>query len=545
MKNLKFINSNIKNWNKIKIKNGTIWHATNIKTNQLNSILDFLYNEKNININKLIVLFKNFNFNFGIVIKYKNYIIAATDIVRSYPLYFANHSNELFISPQAKNICKNKIYTVNNKQLLSYRMAGYTVGNETLWNNIRGLNSGQILFLNNGKIQINNYFDSLSNTKSSIDIELNKKNLKDHIFSIIENIKNRADGRRIVIPLSAGLDSRLIASGLKYINYNNVVCYSYGLKNNFEAKIARQICKKLNYNWTFIDISQKKAKKFYKSKFYNDYFEKCIDGCSTPGIQDIYAIKYLKDKNYFNDEDIIINGNSGDFISGGHIPLKSKNWDSELNIDNAFKIILNEQMKKHYSLWKELNTKNNNNIIKELLHKQISLQLKNKNSKIKPYVLYELLEYHNRQVKFVVNLQRIYDFCRIDWMLPLWDKEVINFWKDIPLDQKINQKLYKTTLEELNMCDVWGREFFSSNEISPKWIKPIRLFFKTAFYFSGKDKWHSFEKKYLNYWTDIICGYSMYSYKETINNNFEARNSVSWHTIASEKYLFKKNWQKN
>ena len=45
-------------------------------------------------------------------------------------------------------------------------------------------------------------------------------------------------------------------------------------------------------------------------------------------------------------------------------------------------------------------------------------------------------------------------------MLPLWDKEVINFWKDIPLDQKINQKLYKTTLEELNMCDVWGREFF-------------------------------------------------------------------------------------
>ena len=109
MKNLKFINSNIKNWNKIKIKNGTIWHATNIKTNQLNSILDFLYNEKNININKLIVLFKNFNFNFGIVIKYKNYIIAATDIVRSYPLYFANHSNELFISPQAKNICKNKI----------------------------------------------------------------------------------------------------------------------------------------------------------------------------------------------------------------------------------------------------------------------------------------------------------------------------------------------------------------------------------------------------------------------------------------------------
>ena len=30
-------------------------------------------------------------------------------------------------------------------------------------------------------------------------------------------------------------------------------------------------------------------------------------------------------------------------------------------------------------------------------------------------------------------------------------------------------------------------------------LNQLGYFLKTAFYFSGKDKWHSFEKKYLNY----------------------------------------------
>ena len=51
------------------------------------------------------------------------------------------------------------------------------------------------------------------------------------------------------------------------------------------------------------------------------------------------------------------------------------------------------------------------------------------------------------------------------------------------------------------------------------------------------------KKKYLNYWTDNICGYSMHKYKNIIQNNFNARNSIAWHTLTSEKQLFKKNWQ--
>ena len=74
-------------------------------------------------------------------------------------------------------------------------------------------------------------------------------------------------------------------------------------------------------------------------------------------------------------------------------------------------------------------------------------------------------------------------------------------------------------------------------------MRPLRFLFKSAHLFSGKHAWHKFEKRYLNYWTDNICGYSMYKYKNIIQNNYNARNSVAWHTLDSEKKLFKYNWQ--
>ena len=46
------------------------------------------------------------------------------------------------------------------------------------------------------------------------------------------------------------------------------------------------------------------------------------DGASTSTIQGLYAIYILKRRIIINKKSLIVNGNSGDFISGGHIPLQ-------------------------------------------------------------------------------------------------------------------------------------------------------------------------------------------------------------------------------
>ena len=76
------------------------------------------------------------------------------------------------------------------------------------------------------------------------------------IDNIFENIINKANNRPIWIPLSGGLDSRLVLCKLHEKGYTNLNCFSYGLKNNSECLIAEKIAKTLNIRWKFIEIKK-------------------------------------------------------------------------------------------------------------------------------------------------------------------------------------------------------------------------------------------------------------------------------------------------
>ena len=143
----------------------------------------------------------------------------------------------------------------------------------------------------------------------------------------------------------------------------------------------------------------------------------------------------------------------------------------------------------------------------------------------------------------MVNLQRTYDYLNLNWYLPLWDKSFIKFWKNVPLKFKMKQKLYRETLNELNFSGVWGEKYEFNQNISSLKIRYFRYLLKTIFAFIGKDKWHKFDQKYISYFTDNLCGQSIMTYKNVINNNNGARNSISWHTLNAEESLLGSNWQ--
>ena len=71
----------------------------------------------------------------------------------------------------------------------------------------------------------------------------------------------------------------------------------------------------------------------------------------------------------------------------------------------------------------------------------------------------------------------------------------------------------------------------------------LRFLIKPFFLFLGKNKWHQFEKKYLSYWMDNICGESIFPYLDIIKNKNGARHYISWFTIIAENMNLGKNWQ--
>ena len=538
----KFIPGNLNQWKLYKKDDSLIWLAGDNLDKKYNYLIKKI--TANNDINKMIIkkVIQNIDDHFGVVYITKSWAFAAVDCARAYPIFWKKTKSNFIFSPQAKNIINQEQDLVDDYQLIAFRMSGYTIDDGTLWKNVKNLNPGNFIFVESKtNYSVEEYFSYKpwkSNVKSYAEL---KKQLKHEVNTIIKNTIIKANGRTIVIPLSAGLDSRLIASGLKYLNYRNVKCFSYGLKNNFESKASRIIANKLGYSWKFIEINQQKAKNFYSTPDYKKFMQNSLDGCATSTIQGLYAINTILKDNYLHNEDVIVNGNSGDFISGGHAPkeliTKSK------NITLLFEEVFEYHFVKHYALWQNLLNKENKKVIKKQLFNQIKKNIEDTDIYFMAHGIAEFLEYQNRQTKYVINSQRIYEFYNLKWQLPLWDKSFIKFWSDVPLKYKIKQKLYKDTLSDLNMGGVWGKEYNSHSYVSPKWARILRIILKAYFLFIGKNKWHNFEKKYLEYWTDNICGQSILPYKKIIKNKNVSRHYVSWLTIFSEDLMLNSNWQ--
>ena len=124
-----FIPGQLKQWTKFNYKRYEIWIACINKEEQYQKIksyldLNLLHHYKDHLMNKL-------GNHFGLVIFNKSFILAATDLSRSYPIYWKKNNNQLFLSPQAQ-LLKDKDDEVSHDQLLAFRMSGYTVDDKNL-----------------------------------------------------------------------------------------------------------------------------------------------------------------------------------------------------------------------------------------------------------------------------------------------------------------------------------------------------------------------------------------------------------------------------
>ena len=106
----------------------------------------------------------------------------------------------------------------------------------------------------------------------------------------------------------------------------------------------------------------------------------------------------------------------------------------------------------------------------------------------------------------------------------------------------MKQNIYVKVLKKVNWGNVWNNIEVNPLIISPKWIIPIRLIAKIMFIPFGKEKWHSFERKYLDYFMTTTCCYGPWSYSQIIKDKRGHHSPIGW---LIEDYLKNKglNWK--
>ena len=530
------ININIttsKFWKKYKENDLKIWIKGYIYSHTIERIIDIC---KDIKKDEVSSFLASIDGHFALIVQKDDLTFIAVDKIRSVPLFFINIKNDFFIDCDPKNLVNlNKFdKKIDENAKLEIAMSGFTIGNKMIYKNLHSLKAGEaVLFKENNYEYLHyyKYFGEIVNKNFNEYLE----ELSEVTLNIFKKMLNQIGKRQIIIPLSAGNDSRLVASILKYLGATNVKCYSYGAAGNFEAKIAKIIAHKLGYEWKFIPLTHKSEKKYYVSDDYKKYLDYSETFCSVPHFQSLSTIKYLKDLNWIDNDAVFINGNSGDFITGGHIKTNIKD-NKEVNSVNAKlrkENILNQLIEKHFSLWGYLKTEENIDQIKKNLWNEITKGCDDLLSQDKDHLLYEYSEFIDRQSKYVITGQRTYEYYGHHWRLPLWDVDYLFFWQKVPLDYKLKQKLYIEMLKRNNYGNVWGVDIpINKKTITPKWIIPLRFICKIPFGLFGKEgrkAWKQFDMNFFYYFRDITHMMDTQNYIRIVKDVFKKPSfHVSW-----------------
>jgi len=381
-------------------------------------------------------LLLSLNGNFALALETPRYIFCAVDRVRSIPLFYAVSGEEALFSDDANYLRDRLDPPFNEENGAEFLVTGYVTGPETLFDGISQVQAGEYLVYDKGDGSLATHFYHRfwhGNFFSASEEDLLDR-LDEVFVRVFQRLIESTKGRQIVVPLSGGLDSRIIVAMLKRLGVEDVICFTYGNKGNREAEVSRQVAEALGYRWYFVEYTNEKWYNCARTDEMKAYYSYAGNLVSLPHIQDFLAVRELKEKRMIREDAVFVPGHSGDMLAGSWIP---KDYDQP----QAYTLekFLEESLKKHYSLWK-WNEAKFEPLFEGRIRKSVGNISVHDNESCANAV--ELFNFSERQAKFIVNSVRVYEFFGFEWRIPLWDAELIDFFLQIPISHRLNQFLY-------------------------------------------------------------------------------------------------------
>lgn len=421
-----------------------------------------------------------FNGSFCIVRHDAHRLEAAVDRVRSEPLFYGVRGRDFYLSDDASWVRRQVgDDVIDDVAAAEFQMAGYVTGSDTLYSHVKQLQAGEQLLVEDSDdgpvVQTSRYAEFIHLREGAGDAVVsqrfapvgNRCHMQDDpchtsgswcntqsaddlfppldavLVGTFERLVRSLSGRPVVLPLSGGFDSRLVALMLKRMGYADVTCFSYGVEGNRESKVSRELARELGFRWEFVPYSRERWYEWFHGDEREKYYAFADGLCSIPHLQDWPAVWELKRRGAIADDAVFVPGHTGDFISGGHIPAaigRGRRFDVDLLVR-----LIEE---KHYVL-------NGADVVGDDLAREVRRRLRGRFEGMRIETpeqaanAYEWWEWQERQAKFICNAVRAYEFWGYDWRLPLWDAEVMTFWEGVPLRYRMGKCLYNDYVRRL------------------------------------------------------------------------------------------------
>ena len=366
---------------------------------------------------------------FSVVIDKPALQAAAVDATRTYPIYFTL-SDQLSDNPHtfpAKGIA-------DRRKVDFYNATGATPEGCTLIDGIFQVSPSHYAFWHPQKgwdqKPYRTYF-----CKKSEERPCDGQQLREVLDAVAERLVRSCGGRQVVIPLSGGYDSRLIAVMLKSHGYDNLLAYTVGKKDSAECRMAEQVANRLGIKHCTIYISSAASLELcYADRAeFERYYQFMGNYGNFTWMFEFAAINKLRAMGCLSSDAVFVPGHSGDSIAGSHITKAEVTArDTAASLTRKIMYISNE-----YGYRRS---------VSEYIFGYFQTLLV---EGVTPYSAYQSFILQNRQAHNIINSARVYEFFGYDVRMPLWDTQLVEIFRRLPLDQLQDCSLYNATLMKI------------------------------------------------------------------------------------------------
>lgn len=350
----------------------------------------------------------------------------------TYPLFYKYDDNCMTFSDDPQQLTNDTNFIPEPFTKTYFLTFGVTPGRHTLHPGIFQVMPGEIICYSGNTQESHSIFRMLLSPKTTFP-SATKEELSNRIRQTFNRFSTIIGHRRVLLPLTRGYDSRLLACLLKELGHTNVICATWGRKNNIEEETARRVAHQLGFDYCFVDYDKIVHENFPNNPKFQTYIHYSGHWSSMPYLQDYFAIQYLLENHLIDKSTVVLPGHMGDFLGGSHLSEKLLTMGKEdlsVHIQTKFSTFIPTCSTDK----KAINNFIESNYIKpsdELLWRY-----------------FEYWDQQERQSKFIVNSTTAFQFSGLTVYMPFFDHELLHFFYQLPFSQRVGSKFYHACLEQ-------------------------------------------------------------------------------------------------
>ncbi|POH74584.1 hypothetical protein [Arthrobacter glacialis] len=374
--------------------------------------------------------------HFAAVVVGPERILLIEDPIRSFPIFYTVAGNVARVSDGVSALAgSGSDYVADYDSRIEFRHGAYVAGSNTVHADVRQVQAGELVTISaTGDISQNFYRQIQYSALRLEEAAAVDAHFTAALDASMSRLLAHAKGRQLVVPLSGGLDSRLLSVYLKDAGYTNVVNFTYGTGKTREVLISEQVAAALDQKWLFCRYDEATIRDAWDTPETADFIEFTHAGASLPHIQDWYAVRWLKEEGMIDDDAIFL---------PGHTIVGNMHDDAILEAESTSRDDIKELiLKHHYTLQPDNGAAHRNVRLTRTIDAFLD-QIGYDGSAVSRLTALEYWNVRERQTKYINNSVRNYEFFGYDWALPMLDREVYLAWGDLHPNITRNRDWYE------------------------------------------------------------------------------------------------------